>query len=184
VVGWLFVATVALGGPCGSPEAVAEAAEGGWLLGSQRQCLHRKTTHGRAARRHWASQLLLADARSRSDVLDWLTLADRHVDEFPDDAEVWMDLVHERWQRGEVAEVVDLCTGALATASRWSLSSDDPRLVQLHRYRTYAAVRSRTRVDQEVEAFARAWLDAMTSEAPTVAWTDAFATERPELPER
>jgi len=174
--------TMAWGGPCGDVDELTEAAHGGWMVASQRQCLHRKAARGRHERRRWASRLLLADAESRADPWTWTTLAERHVAQVPEDVDVRLALVEERWRKGDFAEVVRLCSQALNAAGSSFLPPEDPRVVQLHRYRTYAALRSRSRVDAELEGFARAWMAALPDDAPAVAWADGFNLAPPGPP--
>jgi len=174
---WLGWTLLAFGGPfggaCGDAEAVGEAAHGGWLLTSERQCLHQRAAHGRVERRVWASKLLLADAQARGDRWTWTTLAERHLELDPEDVDLWLALVHERWVRGDSAEVERLANEALG--ADWVLPPGDPRVVQLHRYRTYAAVRSRARVDEDVERYAREWRAVQHAPAPhVVGFADGF----------
>ena len=159
---------VALAG-CPEPEAMRDAAEGGWLLEGQRRCLHRAVKRRRTAK--LASRLLLADAEARSDRWAWTTLAWAHVELVPEDGDVWMELVMDTHRHGLPSDVVAAANRALAAREGWA-TGDDPRVVALMRLRTYAALHDRRGlgVTDEVVRYAREWLSAARDTAPAVAW--------------
>lgn len=167
----LFSTSLAWAAPCGEPDALESAAEGGWLMPSERSCLYRVAAR-RGKHRAEASRWLLADAEARDDEWTWKSLAEAHLRLAPDDGAVWLALAEYTQRHEHPLDVVRVTTEAIDAATAWSLPQDDPRVVQLHRMRTYAGLHARQGrgIDPDLVHYARAWLDAARDEAPAVAW--------------
>jgi len=159
--------------PCGDLSAVEAAASGGWLVEPQRECLRRMVKRGRDAGE--ASRLLLEDASARGDEPAWLSLAEEHVTIRPSDGDVWLSLLEETWRRDDLMGVVKFANMALAAQAAWATPGEDPRIVSVHRMRTYAAVALRHGVglDDTLVEYATAWREAARQQAPAVASGDA-----------
>jgi hypothetical protein len=176
VVAWL--GSTALAGTCGQEMALDAAAKGGWLMPSERTCLHRKAGRKHSKQRALASRLLLDDAVARGDVWGWKSLAEAHIALAPHDGEVWLQLAQHAQRHGAPHDVVRLCNEALGAVELWSEAPDDERVLAMHRLRTYAAIHARQGrgLDEAVVSYAKAWLAAARERAPAVAWELAGET--------